>query len=41
MGYKTTKKKTSKRSFIEKALYNPKTYRYLESFFENQNNLFF
>ena len=41
MVYKTVKKKTSKLSFFEKAHYNPKTYRYLESFLKSQNNLYF
>ena len=40
MGYKTTKKKTSKLSFIERAQYNPKTYRLLESFLNSNNRVF-
>ena len=31
------KKKVKKDSFIERALYNPKTYKYIESFFERRN----
>jgi hypothetical protein len=40
MGNKTTKKKTSKLSFFERAHYNPKTYRYFEYFFESQNKIY-
>jgi len=37
MVYKTAKNKTSKLSFLERAQYIPKTYRYLESFLESKN----
>ncbi len=40
MDYKTAKRKTSKPSFIERAQYIPKTYRYLESFFESNNRVY-
>jgi hypothetical protein len=40
MGYNTVKKKNNKLSFIERAQYIPKTYRYLESFFVNMNNVY-
>ena len=40
MAYKTDKKKTSNRSFSERMHYIPKTYRYLESFFESMNKAF-
>ena len=42
MGYKTTKKKTSKLSFFERAQHKhiPKTYRYLESFLETNNRVY-
>lgn len=40
MGYKTVKKKNNKLSYIERAHYIPKTYRYLESFFESINNVY-
>ncbi len=40
MGYKTVKRKTRKPSFIERAQYIPKTYRYLESFFDNNNRAY-
>jgi len=40
MEYKTVKKKNQKLLFFERAQYVPKTYRYLETFFENINNVY-
>lgn len=40
MGYKTVKRKTKKRSFIERAQYLPRTYKYLESFFESMDKAY-
>jgi len=40
MGYKTIKKKTNKLSFIERSHYIPKTYKYLEHFFESKNEVY-
>ncbi len=40
MVYKTVKRKNSKLSFLERAQYIPKTYRYLDSFFESNNKVF-
>jgi hypothetical protein len=40
MENKNVKKKASKLSFIERAHYIPKTYRYVESFLESRNKVY-
>jgi hypothetical protein len=40
MQFKKFRKKPRKLSFIERAYYLPKTYRYIESFLENYNKAY-